>query len=72
MGYLRFLLASVVALTHLDIEDTNINYFENSNIYISAIFAVKLFFVISGFLIPFTLNKNYNRSNFFHQLLVII
>lgn len=65
MGYLRFLLASVVALTHLDIEDTNINYFENSTIYISAIFAVKLFFVISGFLIPFTLNKNYNSSNFF-------
>jgi peptidoglycan/LPS O-acetylase OafA/YrhL len=67
VGYLRILLALSVAVGHLPAGMYGYERAESTIIFVGAIVAVKLFFIISGFYMAMIFNKHYSgdASRFF-------
>lgn len=64
MGTFRFYLATIVALTHLNLETRNYReIIEVINLNVGD--AVNIFFYISGFIIPLSYSKNYNQNTLY-------
>ena len=68
MGVYRFILALVVAISHLDLESSNWYqkdiYSFTSLLNLDSSNAVNIFFLVSGFIIALTFSKNYQNTNF--------
>lgn len=67
MGILRFTLAILLALLHLDLESSwnmHSNYSFKTISNLNGKEAVNIFYLISGFIIALTFSKNYQHENF--------